>query len=214
MEKKRCNQCKRHCPIDDLHCKRGKKYFEEQGLLEESKNKKQHKEERRNVNRGEKRVIARHGRVKEPESLQEYMQVCSHYVMHHSENRGGQKRIIQLLKEKESMTQKELQEILDIQAGSVSEVISKLEKKGLLTRKKDKEDKRMVMLEITERGRKHAKRKAEYPEKEDMFAALNEEQKVQLMEYLQLLWKDWNKKEDQEIPTQTEDKGQEALHDN
>lgn len=51
------------------------------------------------------------------------------------------------------MSQKELQDLLGIQAGSMSEIAAKLEDKGLITRVRSEGDRRKVSLSITEQGR-------------------------------------------------------------
>ena len=48
--------------------------------------------------------------------------------------------------------QKELQYILGIRPGSMSEIVTKLEKRGLLVRKRDEKDMRRARLSITEEG--------------------------------------------------------------
>ena len=51
------------------------------------------------------------------------------------------------------MSQKEMQDKLDIQSGSISELISKLEKKELVIRQPDSADRRRMILFLTEKGR-------------------------------------------------------------
>lgn len=76
-------------------------------------------------------------------------------------NHGGhqtQGRILKILYYQGPTTQKVLQEKLDIQPGSMSEIAAKLERKGLLVREKDNSDKRKILLSLTEAGREDVER--------------------------------------------------------
>lgn len=64
-----------------------------------------------------------------------------------------QGRILKLLYLFGPLTQKALQDKLAIQPGSMSEIAAKLERKGLLLRQKNPDDKRKVLLTLTEAGR-------------------------------------------------------------
>lgn len=64
----------------------------------------------------------------------------------------GQALILSILAGREALSQRELQQMLGIQPGSLSELLSKLEAKGYLTREKA-EDRRGNLLRITDAGR-------------------------------------------------------------
>lgn len=66
----------------------------------------------------------------------------------------GQRRIAHILAANESMSQLEIQNLLGIKSGSMSEIIIKMEKKGYIIKLKDVNDKRKIILKITESGRK------------------------------------------------------------
>lgn len=71
-------------------------------------------------------------------------------------NRGSnqtQGKVLKILYKKGRLSQKEVQEILDVKPGSISEIITKLEKRELVTRVQDLQDRRRVLLELTEKGR-------------------------------------------------------------
>ena len=60
----------------------------------------------------------------------------------------SQDRIIAILKENGgTMSQRTLQRLLDIKPGSISEILSKMEEKGLIERSKDDEDKRASFMD-------------------------------------------------------------------
>ncbi len=62
-------------------------------------------------------------------------------------------RLIFALSKKESMTTSELMEELDIRPSSMSELLSKLEQRGLVQRSQSEEDKRINIVSLTEKAR-------------------------------------------------------------
>lgn len=76
----------------------------------------------------------------------------SHFLHHRKGGKRGQRRILTLLAQNPGISQKELQDRLGIESGSMSELVIKLEHKGLITRTKDEADKRMSNLTITDLG--------------------------------------------------------------
>ena len=90
------------------------------------------------------------------------------------------------------MTQKELQEALAIQPGSVSEIISKLEARGLLSRERDEEDKRRMVLRITDAGRAGAEAFSGAESGNELYGALSEEEQSTLKELLKKLLESWS----------------------
>lgn len=76
----------------------------------------------------------------------------SHILHHQKGGKRGQGKILRILATYQEINQKELQEILNIESGSMSELVIKLEHKGLITRTKDETDRRMTKLKITELG--------------------------------------------------------------
>ncbi len=88
------------------------------------------------------------------EELLSVLEQCGHRIHHRKGGRHGQKRILRILDHNSPMTQRELQERLQIQAGSMSEIIAKLENSGLVEKTRDGQDKRKAVLVITEMGHK------------------------------------------------------------
>jgi len=113
--------------------------------------------------------------------------------MLHSRPRGGYARgqalILSILAGREVISQRELQQMLGIQPGSLSELISKLEAKGYLRREKA-EDRRGNLLRITDEGRR-AIPQAEDAGEDDPFAPLTQEQQNQLGGMLRALVNGW-----------------------
>lgn len=129
----------------------------------------------------------------EREGLSYKLDRCAHFLYHrHRKDNHGQGKILKILSVSGPMTQKQLQEKLEIQAGSMSEIASKLEGKGLITRTRDKADKRRILLEITEEGRADVARFTEQRKLESrMFDALTQEEQCQLGAMLDRLLASW-----------------------
>lgn len=118
----------------------------------------------------------------------------THQMQHHADARGGQGRILGILLRRERMTQRELQELLGIQAGSLSEVLAKLEAAGLVSRTPNEADRRGMELALTQEGLEEAKeREAQRrQDREELFQALSQEEKESLANLLEKLNGGWH----------------------
>ena len=116
--------------------------------------------------------------------------MCGHVLHRRPEAHAarGQGKILSILADEGAVSQKLLQQALHIQPGSMSEIVTKLENKGLLTRTRG-EDRRGNVLTITEEGRRIAQQ--EDASGEDLFSALTKDQQYQLRSLLQTLLTDW-----------------------
>lgn len=87
------------------------------------------------------------------------------------------------------MSQKEMQDKLDIQSGSISELISKLEKKELVIRQPDSADRRRMILFLTEKGREDVEAYSRQYENSvlSFFQVLDESEKKKLERILEKL---------------------------
>jgi len=101
----------------------------------------------------------------------------------------GQALILSILAGREALSQRELQQMLGIQPVSLSELLSKLEAKGFLTREKG-EDRRGNLLRITEAGQA-AIPQVEGESEDDPFAPLTVEEQDQLAGLLRTLLNRW-----------------------
>ena len=113
-------------------------------------------------------------------------------MLHHRPQGGpirGQALILSILAGREALSQRELQQMLGIQPGSLSELISKLEARGFVSREKT-EDRRGNRLRITEAGRGAIPDVSDVPE-DDPFAPLTEAQQDQLSQMLRTLLSHW-----------------------
>ena len=86
------------------------------------------------------------------EKLIHNLRRCGHYLRHHTEEKGSQRRVLFLLRRNGAMTQKDLLDAMGVRAGSLSELLSKLEGKGCIVREKSEADKRNYNVSITLAG--------------------------------------------------------------
>lgn len=91
----------------------------------------------------------------------------------------AQQKILRILQCRKEIPQKEMQDILKIQPGSLSELTAKLEEKELIARKRSEEDQRRIVLQITQKGEEWISRFRETKD-EHMFSALSEKERAQL----------------------------------
>ena len=91
------------------------------------------------------------------------------------------------------ITQSKLTELLNVQPGTVSEVIGKLERAGLIERTASENDRRTSELRLTEEGVAKAMQAIEARKNryEDMFACLTESEKSDLLALLEKINEDW-----------------------
>lgn len=113
----------------------------------------------------------------------------------------GQGRLIVLLKRKDKLSTKELSEILNISVSSLNETLNKLEQKNFIRKIPSENDKRILLVELTEKGRAL---EFENNEDIDIFDALSQEEKEKLNEYLNTIMGELHKKFKEENPEKYE----------
>lgn len=109
------------------------------------------------------------------------------------EGKGSQKRILIILQEVESITQRDLTVRLGIQPGSVSEVLAKLEHAGFIQRTASHIDRRTTDIQLTAAGRVLAEEATAQRRKrhEEMFSCLSNDEKKTLLALMEKLCTDW-----------------------
>lgn len=129
------------------------------------------------------------------------MEKCGHFLYHRRGGKRGQGRILSILCMQGEMTQKELQECLGIQSGSMSEIILKLEGSGLICRMRDEKDRRKIKVQVTKEGKQFYEKeiRTRMEEERNLFNALSDEEQKQLGELLNKLFKDWEEKFDRRL---------------
>ncbi len=123
----------------------------------------------------------------DPESLEGLLMRIAREIRRPKRQHFGstQDQIVRILYENGgTMGQKALQELLHVQPGSISEILSKMEEKGLVTRSKADTDKRASLISLTD---------AENPQNPDSvsFDALSGEEQETLKSLLKKLLASW-----------------------
>lgn len=131
------------------------------------------------------------------EKIVKRMIICSRYLRHYRHKNMAQDRVIELLGNHSGrMSQKEIQNRLGIRPGSVSELISKLEHRGLIVKEKSEEDKRAFDIVLTKKGEEEFTLiKNSDDEYKDLFSVLSEEERGMLNDILGKLGNDWMNRE-------------------
>ena len=117
------------------------------------------------------------------------MHRCAHGLRRRSEHDRGQRSVLALLAAWGETDQRTLQQTLEIQPGSVSELLAKLEGKGFITKTRSEADRRMVTIALTEQGKAAAR--ALPDDKPDLYAALTPEEQETLKSLLKKLLESW-----------------------
>lgn len=128
------------------------------------------------------------------DDLSQLIHSCSHYLKQTEMNDlgGTQQKILGILKEEGSLTQRELMEILHVKAGSLSEIIKKLELKGLVEKVPNPYDRRSMIISLTESGLEQ-QTNCEGGDCGSNFSSLDDKQKDELRNLLKGLLNVWYK---------------------
>lgn len=125
--------------------------------------------------------------------LMRQMRRCNHLLYHKFSLNFSQNRILSVLNKEGAMTQKALMCRMQIQPGSLSEVLAKVETAGLVERRRCEDDRRNFEIRLTEEGVKQAE--AFERDRRDMaqllFATLEDSEKQQLMTLMTKLHEHW-----------------------
>ena len=94
---------------------------------------------------------------------------CGHYIHVNGGGRSGRAPIIcALYKRGGEMGQRDLMGMFDLKAGSLSEILAKVEREGLIERTRDPQDRRQLIVRLTPAGHEVAER--EQAKREDFRA--------------------------------------------
>lgn len=131
--------------------------------------------------------------VEHNSSLGALLDRCGHCLAHRvGGSRRGRGNVMAVIAQKPGITQRELAEALGIQPASVSELLMKLEQKGLVLREKDEQDRRSMKVNLTEEGQALLNEPKE--EMSDPFEVLSADEQVQLRVLLEKLLADWEQR--------------------
>ncbi len=117
-----------------------------------------------------------------------------HYMHFHGGGTSGKAPIICLLaKYGGEMSQQELSTYFDLKPGSLSEILSKIEHKGLIERTRNPEDRRQLIIKLTEAGTEEAahEQATRIWFRKNAFTALTPEEQLQLADMLEKIRETW-----------------------
>ncbi|MCD7920052.1 MAG: MarR family transcriptional regulator [Clostridiales bacterium] len=140
---------------------------------------------------------------------------CGHRL--HGKRRGGkasQRRVLRILTKYGEQTQHQLQERMGVQQGSLSELVKKLEARGLVARTRAPQDRRQVLIRLTDAGRAEceANHQRFLEHNEALFAPLTQEEQETLRQMLTRLLRAWEAQDEEERNQHSEHSEQEACH--
>ena len=126
--------------------------------------------------------------------LMRKMRWCGYLLYHKYHLNFAQNKILMLLCEKGPLTQTELLNELKIQAGSLSEILTKVEGAKFVKKERSETDKRTVLVSITEDGIRQAESFKQERERlaAFLFEDLSDEDKKKLDKILSQLLKVWS----------------------
>ena len=105
----------------------------------------------------------------------------------------GQQRALAALSRRGSMPQRELLEEMGLARATLSELLTRLEEKGLIERVRSKEDRRAIVITLTEKGRAAGKKVAgiESDIADEAFSPLSAAQKDDMKSMLDEILQSW-----------------------
>lgn len=178
-----CNCCENQCPKDQLQCGKGKRFFAKEGQ-EEHGQKHCHHADGLHCHEGSTQDM-------DPKDLTHLLVRCGAMLNHRGGHGRGQGKILHILSQQPEISQQELQAKLEVEAGSLSEIISKLEKKGLIERKKDEDDKRKMKVYLTDKGKLESDSCGGEHQPDKLYQVLSDEEKQTLENILLKLIDNW-----------------------
>jgi len=201
--------CEDHCTPETISCGRGARYFAEQassGASTEHNNDSQHGENHHRCDNSPHNDHHRasdnphhgghhhphHAEIPEAKIMQDFNK-CAHYLHHRKGVKQGRSKVLNILKKEKKLTQRELQEKLEIRSASLSELLSKMEASGVIARTQNEADKRTVDVVLTEKGEKACKEQAGgfLAASQELFGGLTDEEQEQLQSILAKLLAAW-----------------------
>lgn len=118
----------------------------------------------------------------------------------------GQGRVLAILKLQPEISQKDLAYLLGMRPQSLGELLAKLEKSGYITREPSEEDRRVMIVRLTDAGRAAAEGQTDaQPVTAGLFDCLSEEEQDTLSGYLDRILDSLDRKSGDEGPMFTFD---------
>ena len=138
-----------------------------------------------------------HGHGGGREDLAGKLEYCARALAQFAGRRHGQRKILRILRDQSPISQKELQTMLGIQSGSMSEIAAKLESRGLIVRGRDQADKRKITLSITQAGQEWMAQRDDreiQQRRTEFFSGLSQEEQHALEALLDKLADHWDQR--------------------
>ncbi|MDR2075924.1 MAG: MarR family transcriptional regulator [Desulfovibrio sp.] len=109
----------------------------------------------------------------------------AHHHYGHAEH--AQMHVLALLRDRTSLNQRDLMEMLNVRSASLSEILGKLEHRGFIERARDEQDKRNFVITVTRQGAAAVAANEDVRRKsaEAFFASLSENERQRLAELLE-----------------------------
>ena len=131
------------------------------------------------------------------------LRCCGRSLHHHwGDGRGSQFRALRILNEQGQLTQRQLQDLMEIQQGSLSEIVKKLEDQGFIAREREPSDRRQLLIRATEEGRNQSRLRQEKRRREsqELMKALDSAEQERLLELLTKLLDSWEDRDPHNHP--------------
>lgn len=126
--------------------------------------------------------------------------------------RTGQGRVLALLKLKPEITQRELCFLLGVSKQSLAELLSKLERRGFVTREPSAEDRRVTLVRLTEAGAAEQQSRVVDPQIANLLETLDDDEVARFSDYLERLIEALEQQLDQEVPGESPAEGDHNGH--
>ena len=125
------------------------------------------------------------------------LRACGHFLHFNMGGKAGRKRVLATLLREGEISQRTLQDLLDIQSGSLSEILAKIEADGLLEKVKCGSDRRGYILRLTESGQALAKQVTACHEArvDKLLGCLSDDEQLALLAMLDKLTLRWSSDE-------------------
>lgn len=105
----------------------------------------------------------------------------------------GQKRVLTALARRETMTQRDLLDEMGLARATLSELLTRLEDRGLIERTRSKADRRVTILSLTRKGKIASGKIIDVESRiaDEAFAPLGADEKEQLARMLAVMLDSW-----------------------
>ena len=111
------------------------------------------------------------------------MHRCAHHLGHADGYYREQSRLLLLIMENDGVIQRDLADEMDVRPSSMTEMLTKMEQLGLVVRKQDEKDQRVMHIFLTDQGKNAAKESQNATQEvtETLFKGLTDEEIRQML---------------------------------